>query len=68
MENTEDISVFDNIFRDVFFSIVRKIIEYGYDIQLKEVVQDQLREDNMKDTFEIVEKVRVYEWVYYEYG
>uniref|UniRef100_A0A8W8M9M4 AAA+ ATPase domain-containing protein n=1 Tax=Magallana gigas TaxID=29159 RepID=A0A8W8M9M4_MAGGI len=57
MENTEDISVFDNTLRDVFPSTARKTIEHGYDTQLKEAVQDQLREDNMKDTPEIVEKV-----------
>lgn len=68
MENTEDISVFDNTLRDVFPSTARKTIEHGYDTQLKEAVQDQLREDNMKDTPEIVEKVRVHEWVHHGYG
>lgn len=68
MENTEDISVFDNTLRDVFPSTARKTIEHGYDTQLKEAVQDQLREDNMKDTPEIVEKVRVHKGVHHEWG
>lgn len=68
MENTEDISVFDNTLRDVFPSTARKTIEHGYDTQLKEAVQDQLREDNMKDTPEIVEKVRVHKGVHHKYG
>lgn len=63
MENSEDTSVFDNNLRDVFPSTARKTIEHGYDTQLKEAVQDQLREDNMKDTPEIVEKVRVHKGV-----
>nr|XP_022307447.1 dynein heavy chain domain-containing protein 1-like isoform X3 [Crassostrea virginica] len=57
MENGEDCSVFDNTLRDVFPSTARKNIDHGYDTLLKDAIHDQLREDNMKDTPEIIDKV-----------
>ena len=59
MENGEDCSVFDKTLRDVFPSTARKNIDHGYDTLLKDAIHDQLREDNMKDTPEIIDKVRV---------
>ncbi|XP_056008158.1 dynein heavy chain domain-containing protein 1-like [Ostrea edulis] len=57
MENTEDYCVFDNILRDVFPSTARKTLQHDYDNQLMEAIHDQLKEDHLKDTPGIVQKV-----------
>jgi hypothetical protein len=58
MENLEDCSVFDNILRDVFPSTARKTLQLEYDNQLVEAIHDQLKEDHLKDTPGIVQKVK----------
>ncbi|XP_062587861.1 dynein heavy chain domain-containing protein 1-like, partial [Saccostrea cucullata] len=57
IESVEDCSVFDNTLRDVFPSTARKTVEHGYDEQLMEAIRCQLKEDKLKDTSEVVDKV-----------